>query len=233
MFWHSIVFVSIFFFVTCSTSGETLPFMSLSPNVSMRQIANRPFTNFRSFNRRRRGLRFPVLRQCRGRELRRYRTLNGMCNNLRFPIRGAAGQPFIILSRSWRSWFQARNLPNARRVSNIVHDEVAQRNNDRGMSELVTFFGQFIDHTVTETDTTGGTPFRIRVPADDPVFKERQFIPFFRSLLAGRGRRRAPLNLLSSYIDGKFTQLQRSLSFTDANREYRSLHLWSEGERCA
>lgn len=103
--------------------------------------------------------------------------------------------------KRFQEYFARNSLINARVISNIVCNEDAPKPNNRGMSELVTFFGQFIDHDVTETHTEKSRPFQIPVPKDDPVFKEAQFIPFFRTLKKGRGDRRAPVNALSSYID--------------------------------
>jgi len=101
----------------------------------------------------------------------------------------------------FKEYFVRNSLINARVISNIVCNEDAPKPNRRGMSELVTFFGQFLDHTVTETHAEKSRPFQIPVPKDDPVFKEAQFIPFFRTLRKGRGTKRAPVNALSSYID--------------------------------
>jgi len=134
----------------------------------------------------------------------RFRSIDGVCNNLFVPTLGAANTPFIVLSsrrRGIRRRFRRRPLPNARVVSNIVCAETRPKPNARKMSELVTFFGQFIDHVVTETATIGGNPKKIPIPADDPVFKPPQFIPFFPTVQVGRGRRRAPNNELSSYLD--------------------------------
>ncbi len=171
---------------------------SLTPSITMRQISSRrAFGSFRSFNRRRRRGRFLIRQRCQIQRLNQFRTLSGFCNNLRFPRRGAADKPFLLIARPLRRIREARFAPGARFISNVVCDEATPKFNDRGMSELVTFFGQLLDHTFTFTSTDGERPFRIRVPRDDPVFKESQFIPFFRTAK----RRRSPVNELSSYLD--------------------------------
>ncbi len=110
---------------------------------------------------------------------------------------GAADRPFILLTRPLRPLSDGLAAPNPRNISNIVCEEAKTIPNDRGMSELVTFFGQLLDHTVTFVPTNENQPLPIDVPAGDPVFTESQYIPFFRT----EKRNGAPLNELSSYID--------------------------------
>ena len=170
---------------------------SLAPTVTLRQASStRAFGSFRVFNQRKRR-RLRIRRQCRSQRFSQFRTQSGFCNNLRFPNRGAADSTFLLLATPLRRIRDTRGLPGARFISNVVCEEATPKLNARGMSEMVTFFGQFLDHTVTFTSTEGGRPFRIRVPKDDPVFKESQFIPFHRTLK----RRRSPINELSSYLD--------------------------------
>ncbi len=182
-----------------STSGRPIAAKSLSPQTTMRQVRNRrAFNSFRALNRRRRRIRrFLRRRQCRAIADNQFRTQNGVCNNLRRPRQGAADQPFILLTRPLRPLADGLAAPNPRRISNIVCDEATPIPNDRGMSELVTFFGQILDHTVTFIPTNENAPLPISIPPGDPVFRQSQRIPFFRT----ETRRGAPLNELSSYID--------------------------------
>ncbi len=193
-------FISFFVVLTLFVLSVAEPVQdakSLTPNVTMRQISRRrAFASFRSFNRRRRR-RIRLSRRCRSQRFNQFRTLSGFCNNLRFPNRGAADTTFLLLARPLRPLRESSRAPGARFISNVVVDEATSRFNDRGMSELVTFFGQLLDHTVTFTSTEEARPFRIRVPRDDPVFKESQFIPFFRTVKRGG----SPVNELSSYLD--------------------------------
>ncbi len=68
------------------------------------------------------------------------------------------------------------------------------------MTEFVTFFGQFIDHTISETEVSK-TEFHIPIPEGDPVFKNGS-INFFRTRKEKTPRGFSPVNLLTSYIDG-------------------------------
>ncbi len=181
---------------TLSTSGIPTGLKSLSPNMSMRQLGRgRAFESFASLNRRpRRARSFP--NRCGGAiRSSQFRTQNGFCNNVRNPSQGAADQPFIFLTTPLRALSDTG--PNPRTISNVVCQEEATIPNDRGMSELVTFFGQFLDHTVTFVPVDRTKPLNIPVPSGDPVFTDEQYIPFFRSVTSDG----APLNELSSYVD--------------------------------
>ncbi len=133
--------------------------------------------------------------------LGRFRTINGFCNNQLRPFEGSAGSVFVVQAAPLRSIRDTANLPSARLISNIVNDEARPKPNRRGMSELVTYFGQILDHTITNTDTNRHSPLHIRVPPKDPVFRANSSIPFFRTISRGTGNRRAPVNMLSSFID--------------------------------
>lgn len=171
---------------------------SLTPTMTMRQ-ATTPFRSFTEFNQRRssrrRRLR-PIQSQCISTP---HRTLSGFCNNRREPEIGAADTPFELIARPVS--FKFARLPNPRTISNVVCEEAKPTRNSRGMSELVTFFGQLLDHTVTETAVDATKPLNVPVPSDDPIFTQTQFIPFMRTVTEGNGRNRSPLNRLSSYID--------------------------------
>lgn len=194
-----LVFVfAVLICLALSASGLPTEVKSLSPKMSMRQATRntRAFNSFRSLNRRRRRVR-RLRRQCRAIRNDQFRTQSGFCNNIRNPNQGAADEPFLLLTTPLRGLRNGLRGPNPRTVSNIVCEEPATIPNDRGMSELVTFFGQFLDHTVTFIPINEEQPLPIAVPARDPVFTESQIIPFFRT----EKRRRAPLNELSSYVD--------------------------------
>lgn len=140
---------------------------------------------------------YPGSWQCREHRFQQFRTLNGFCNNLRYPSRGAAGRPFIINSFPLRHMNEFKDFPTAREISNMLCDEVKPKPNARGMSELVTFFGQLLDHTFVRTGTGKKNPLHIKIPKNDPVFRNHQHIPFFRT----KKSRGSPINELSSYID--------------------------------
>ena len=180
-----------------STFGRPIAVKSLSPKMTMRQTASRTaFRSFRGLNRRRRRIR-RFRRECQAIADDQFRTQSGFCNNIQRPNQGAADQPFRLLTTPVRPLADGLAGPNPRNISNIVCDEAIPIPNKRGMSELVTFFGQILDHTVTFIPVNVEEPLRIDIPAGDPVFSESQHIPFFRTIK----RNDAPLNELSSYVD--------------------------------
>lgn len=138
-------------------------------NVSMRQIEKDVmFSNMEEFNDRPfRPLNIPV--ECESVKNSQFRTISGYCNNLENPEQGRANQPFALLSIPFRSANSVRGLPNARLISSIVCNMDTDIPNERGLSELATFFGQFLDHTVTETSSTETEPFPIYVPLEDNI----------------------------------------------------------------
>lgn len=154
-----------------------------------------PFVNFLGFNRRRVSP-IPFGRTCSGSDTQR--TYSGYCNNKFNPLWGSARTKFVI--KSTHVVHNLNLLPNARKVSNLICRETGSVKNKRGMSELVTFFGQFIDHTVTETEN-GDQSMPIAIPADDPVFTAGGNIPFFRTITEGKGLAKSPVNSLSSFVD--------------------------------
>ena len=126
-----------------------------------------------------------------------FRTFDGTCNNNN--NEGAAVQPQLRLAEG----DEGEGRPNAREVSNAVFNQVGSTPNDRNMNELVTFFGQFIDHNVVFTPMSG-EQFPIEVPEGDAVLEATleelgdEAIEFRRSpILDG-----APLNNITSFIDG-------------------------------
>ena len=177
----------------------------LGASLSWAQISSptpgeRPFTSFATFNKRLFNPREPDPVEERCIPSRKERTFSGFCNNLGKPDYGKTQTPFII--RSTVIDYDVTRLPNPRVISNIVNRELTTPPNRRRMSELVTFMGQFIDHTVTETENSRD-PWNIVIPADDPVFNftSRGEIKFFRTVKLPQGKYRSPINLLSAFLD--------------------------------
>jgi len=139
--------------------------------------------------------------RCRSVENSQFRSFSGQCNNLKHPDQGAANTPFLLLSGFLRHSTGRSRLPDARYLSNNLCNEEETIPNKRRMSELVTFFGQFMDHTITETATTKEKDRSWIIPVShrDPFFKRD--ISFFRTIRRGSGASRSPENKLSSYID--------------------------------
>lgn len=150
-------------------------------------------------------------------EAERFRSISGNCNNLLVPTLGSANTPFIKLSYPckrvpfWRrrrclrfAAFRAKNrfFPSARVISNRVLSETRPKKSRRGLTELTTFFGQFMDHVLTETKKEkNGIQQKLFFPANDPVYKTTQYIPFSKTAQVGTGDKRSPNNELSSYVD--------------------------------
>lgn len=167
---------------------------SLNINTSLRQQTQ--FTSFINLNQR--GpipgrARPPIQTECLS---FKYSQLSGFCNNRRNIKWGAIDTPFATISTPFVH--NISMLPSAREVSNVVCAEANQVPNRRGMSEMVTFFGQFLDHTITETSVIQGNAWNIPVPAGDTFSVS---IPFLRTKTASAFGRKAPQNILSSYID--------------------------------
>lgn len=169
---------------------------SLSPFSSFQSLNERSANRPRSLDANLRRRRRPLVSGCLSLT---FSTLNGTCNNRRNIEWGAVDTPFLQVARIVPHDFG--KLPNARVVSNIVCAETKAVSSRRRMSEIVTYFGQFIDHTITETGLDTSRPLDIKVPAGDPEFTPGGSIPFSRTVLTGQGSKRAPQNLLSSYID--------------------------------
>ena len=195
------VILALLLCLVLSAYGSSDNLQSLSPQMTMRQNrvrrSRRAFGSFRALNRRQRRRRRPRRLSCRSIAKSQFRTLSGYCNNLKRPAQGSADQPFLALTTPLRRPFNPKLSPNPRTVSNQVHNEEAQVPNSRSLSELVTFFGQLIDHTVTFIPVNTQEPAPIKIPMPDPVFNGTQYIPFFRT----EKRNDLPLNELTSYID--------------------------------
>lgn len=159
------------------------------------------FQSFLQFNERprRRRRRFRP-HKCRSWP-RKTRTYDGFCNNRGRVNLGKAETVFKLMSPTSKDHkMNGDERPNPRVISNLVHDDDGKRGNHRLLSELVTFFGQFIDHVVTETENEKESA-EIPVPVNDTVFKHG-VIPFFRTRKEkDENGFYSPVNLLSSFID--------------------------------
>ena len=197
----SLILALLLCLVLCAY-GSSDNLKSLSPQMTMRQNRlrrrrRRAFRGFAELNRRQLSRFRPRRRRCRAVARSQFRTLSGYCNNLRRPAQGSALETLLALTTPLRRPFNPKLSPNPRFVSNQVHAEETQIPNSRSLSELVTFFGQLIDHTVTLVPVNTQDPANINIPMPDPAFTERQYIPFFRS----QKRNDRPINQLTSYID--------------------------------
>lgn len=99
-----------------------------------------------------------------------FRSVTGVCTNSLRKLLGSTGRAHAalqILASSANP--TGTDRPGARFISNMLCKQSGDAFNDRGLNELATFFGQFIDHDFVATpgDSEG---LDIPVPTDDPVF---------------------------------------------------------------
>lgn len=176
-----------------------IPHFAKKPQFDFNDIGKQ-FRGFLQFNERpkRRFRRHPS-RKCRTWPPRT-RSYDGNCNHVHRHDLGRASTPFKLIGRTpLNGEMVGEDRPNTRVISNTIHDDDEKPGNHRKLSELVTFFGQFIDHVVTETENEKESA-PITIPVNDTVFASG-VIPFFRTRKEKTPRGYSPVNLLSSFID--------------------------------
>jgi hypothetical protein len=107
-----------------------------------------------------------------------FREIDGAGNNLLNPHFGAANTELIRLVPGEASagdpvdGVLGDGLPSVREVSNIVNDQDVSIVNDRGTSDYLWAWGQFIDHdiTLTSAGAVNGEKAPIAIPLGDPEF---------------------------------------------------------------
>lgn len=135
-----------------------------------------------------------------------YRTLDGTCTNPSFKVLGSAGlAQFSYALRRSSKYPSGKGLPSPRLISNIVSAQPGDILSRRGLNELTTFFGQFLDHCIVVTPESEDE-MPIHIPEDDPIFGNftKGELPFKRSVRAvvpGTSSVERPINTLSSAID--------------------------------
>lgn len=110
-----------------------------------------------------------------------FRSIDGSGNNLIDPQLGAANTELIRLVPGDATQSDPVDgvlgvgLPSPREVSNIVNDQAVSVENERGTSDFLWAFGQFLDHdiTLTEAGAVNGEKAPIAVPIGDPEFDPR------------------------------------------------------------
>ena len=133
------------------------------------------------------------------------RSYDGSGNNLTSPDLGAAGQAFIRLAPSnyadGLSEPGGVDRPNPREVSNLVGQQSGATTSQRGLTNMVWQWGQFIDHDIALTETTDDSLF-IPISPTDPLAPG---IPLNRSQFdssTGITTPRQQVNSVTSFIDG-------------------------------
>ncbi len=114
------------------------------------------------------------------------RDIDGWANNTASPTMGTPAGAFSRLAPAvYADGVSApvSNRPNARLISNLVHDQTGSTPDPRGLSAMSWVWGQFIDHDMTHTPLQeGGETINIGIPSGDGVFMPGDFIPVSRSV---------------------------------------------------
>lgn len=150
-----------------------------------------------------------------------FRTIDGTDNNLSHSLWGGAGNRLQRLAPPAYEDAIAEpagaGRPDPRTVSNAVFSQTASIPNNRGLSNMVWQWGQFLAHDIDLTpedkpsDTSAGQPLFIPVPTGDPFFDPENtgtvLIPFFRSIFdpvtgTSPENPRQQVNQITAWIDG-------------------------------
>jgi hypothetical protein len=153
-----------------------------------------------------------------------WRSLDGSSNNAMNPSWGSAGIPLQRMgnavyddgiSSPRKSVVGNADLTSPRVISNnlfgIPPPNAQQPKNKRGLTDFVTYWGQFIAHDLGLSGGPKGNanplePIPIHVPSGDPSFDRNGTgtvdIPLFRSVYANSTGPRQQINLVSAYLDG-------------------------------
>ncbi len=147
--------------------------------------------------------------------LHEIRTIDGWANNRDQPNWGQANNPLVRLcSVAYDDGADdpsGLDRPSAREVSNAVCTQTESMPNDRGFSDFIWQWGQFLDHDITAVGTAVPIEaFDIAVPTGDLYFDP-----------TGTGNETIPLNR-SAYemVDGIRQQMNSITSFIDASNVY-------------
>lgn len=79
---------------------------------------------------------------------REFRNIDGSCTNKANRLWGSANRPQLLPEGVSSKSFPETNLPSPRLVSNLICKQSKDKFSRRGLSEMVTIFGQFVDHNL-------------------------------------------------------------------------------------
>lgn len=142
-----------------------------------------------------------------------YRPIDGFGNNAQNPDWGTPDSQLLRLTTveyedglsEPAGGYDGSGRPNPRAVSNAVVAQSEDILNDRGLTNFVFQWGQFIDHDLSLTEEAHPvTPFHIDVPQDDPTMFPEGIVPLLRSrfdISTGEETPRQQINQITSYID--------------------------------
>lgn len=141
-------------------------------------------------------------------------SIDGTGNNVANPDLGSTGENLErIADANYADGVGEPNevgLPSAREVSNVVAAQSESVINERYLTDATWLWGQFLDHDIDLSLTTGetGNPeaFDIEVPTGDPLFDPfftgEQTIPLTRSEFDDSSGVREQINHITAFIDG-------------------------------
>jgi hypothetical protein len=142
--------------------------------------------------------------------------IGGTGNNISHPDWGSAG---IDLLRTATAAYgdgvstpAGADRPSPREISNVLSDQAGQDIlSDRNLSAMIYAWGQFVDHDIDLTPTSGTESLSIAVPAGDPSFDPlgtgTQTIDTTRSIFdpatgTDAGNPRQQINAITAFLDG-------------------------------
>jgi peroxidase len=160
----------------------------------------------------------------------KYRRIDGTCNNLQVPWWGRSNSPFermvpsayddgVNSPRTNSVSRGGRKLPNAREIAIKIHSSEKSK---ADTTQLVAFFGQFLNHDLSLTsrssDSNGQEKkcacnsndiecFQIKIPTTDQYNRDQECFPFTRSSAADAIFRncqfnaREQNNLVTGWVD--------------------------------
>ncbi len=142
------------------------------------------------------------------------RNSDGKGNNLLDPELGSSGTRFSRLADpAYADGIGAvEDRGNARSISNSINDQDGVIASSHSASDLLTYFGQFIDHDIDLTPTGKTEQLKIDIPAGDTTFTPGSQLSLDRSTFAdGTGVTGVPRE-----------QVNKITSFADASNVYGS-----------
>jgi peroxidase len=144
-------------------------------------------------------------------------SLDGTGTNLANPAWGSAGTDLIrIAAAAYADGLSApsgANRPSARAISNALSDQTDPTDpsqdlnvvNQKGLSDYIYIFGQFLDHDLDLTTANTGQAFDIPANQAGDPFNPPGVIPFTRSdydPATGTTNARQQINSVTSFLDG-------------------------------
>ncbi|MEP4077003.1 peroxidase family protein [Haloferula sp.] len=162
-----------------------------------------------------------------------FRSIDGSGNNLDDPSLGAADQPMRrIFDSDYADGAESpagEDRPSARAISNAIVAGDQDTPNERGATDFLWQWGQFLDHDIVETPTIDpAEPFDIPVPAGDiwfdPTGTGSQVISLNRSFYEDHEGVREQVNEITAFIDAS------NVYGSDSVRAYALRKLDGSGE---